>query len=238
MTGTPWLPAHVVDVRDLTPRSRSIVLEVPGWPGSLPGQHLDVRLTAEDGYRAERSYSIAGFGPGERVELAVDEVVDGEVSPYLVRDIRPGDFLEVKGPLGMYFVWRDADPSPVQLIAGGSGVVPLLSIARARAVAGTDQPFRLLCSVRSPEDAMYRDEIEGLEAAGVEVEWIYTRRAPARSARGAGRVRPGELATLTWPPERHPLVFVCGPTSFVEYVADVLVDAGHPALRIRTERFG
>ncbi|WZH38244.1 MAG: FAD-binding oxidoreductase [Microbacterium enclense] len=238
MTATPWLPAHVESVAPLTSHARSLVLDVPGWTGSLPGQHLDIRLTAEDGYQAERSYSIANFGPGERVELAVDEVEDGEVSPYLVEEVRPGDFLEVKGPLGQYFVWRESDPSPVQLIAGGSGIVPLLSIARARAAAGTAQPFRLLYSVRSAPDAMYADEILRLGAAGIRTDWIHTRLAPAGSVRTAGRVTQTDLEALTIPPEDRPLIFICGPTAFVEATADAVVAAGHPPLRVRTERFG
>jgi ferredoxin-NADP reductase len=238
VTATPWLPAHVESVTRLTAHARSLLLDVPGWTGSLPGQHLDIRLTAEDGYRAERSYSIASFGPGERVELAVDEVEDGEVSPYLVEEVRPGDFLEVKGPLGQYFVWREDDPSPVQLIAGGSGIVPLLSIARARAAAGTAQPFRLLYSVRSAPDAMYADEIEELRALGIPTEWIHTRLAPPGSPRAAGRVSMAELERLTIPPAERPLIYICGPTAFVEATADAVVAVGHPPLRVRTERFG
>ena len=238
VTGAAWLPAHVSAVTALTSHSRAIVLTVPGWEGNLPGQHLDIRLTADDGYQAERSYSIASFGPGDRVELAVDEVPDGEVSPYLVEEVREGDFLEVKGPLGQYFVWRETDPGPVQLIAGGSGIVPLLAIARARRASGTAQPFRLLYSVRSEDDAMYAAEIDALDADGISVDWVYTRRAPLHATRGAGRVTPEEIADLIWPVDTAPTVFVCGPTAFVEAVADALVEAGHPPNRIRTERFG
>ncbi len=230
MTGAAWLPAHVSAVTALTSHSRAIVLTVPGWGGNLPGQHLDIRLTADDGYQAERSYSIASFGPGDRVELAVDEVPDGEVSPYLVEEVREGDFLEVKGPLGQYFVWRETDPGPVQLIAGGSGIVPLLAIARARRASGTAQPFRMLYSVRSEDDAMYAAEIDALDAEEISVDWVYTRRAC--------RITPEEIAGLIWPVDAAPTVFVCGPTAFVEAVADALVEAGHPPNRIRTERFG
>jgi len=228
----------VAGVAALTAHARRISLDVPDWPGNLPGQHLDVRLTAEDGYQAERSYSIASIGEGPVVELAVDEVPDGEVSPYLVRDVQPGDFLEVKGPLGAYFVWREDDPAPVQLIAGGSGIVPLLAMARARAVADSAAPFRLLCSTRSPADAMYADEISRLPPAAFTVSWVYTRRPPPGWPREAGRVTDAELAALCWPPARRPIVFVCGPTSFVEAVADALVRIGHDPGRVRTERFG
>ena len=238
MSASAWLKAHVSAVVPLTAHAGSLLLDVPDWPGNLPGQHLDVRLTAEDGYQAERSYSIASFGPGTTVELAVDEVPDGEVSPYLVRDVAAGDFLEVKGPLGQYFVWREAEPAPVQLIAGGSGVVPLLAMARAHAASGSSAEFRLLYSTRSPADAMYADEISRREDAAFEVSWVYTRQAPDGWARPAARVSEAELAALCWPPARQPSVFVCGPTSFVEAVADALVRIGHAPERIRTERFG
>jgi ferredoxin-NADP reductase len=231
-----WVPATVASVSTSTATARVLRLSVPGWPGNAPGQHLDLRLTAEDGYQATRSYSIASFGAGETVELGVDEVEDGEVSPYLVRDVLPGDALEVKGPLGGYFVWHADDPAPVQLVAGGSGIVPLLAMARARAASGTATPFRLLYSVRSPEDAMYRDEIDGL--AGVEVTWVYTRRGPAGWDGPVGRVDAELLREHTLPPERRPAVFVCGPTGFVEATASALVRIGHDAARVRTERFG
>jgi ferredoxin-NADP reductase len=173
------MPARVAEIIPSTAHARVLRIDVPGWAGNLPGQHLDIRLTAEDGYQAERSYSIASFGPGERVELGVDEVPDGEVSPYLAREVRPGDALEVKGPLGGYFVWDAADPSPVQLIGGGSGVVPLIAMARARAAAAGAAPMRLLYSVRTPDDAMYREEVDGLAESGLDVTWTYTRTGPA-----------------------------------------------------------
>jgi ferredoxin-NADP reductase len=232
-----WLPATLAAVDPATPSARVLHLQVPGWAGNLPGQHLDLRLTAEDGYQAVRSYSIASFGPGEQVELAVDEVPDGEVSPYLVQDARPGDALEVKGPLGAYFVWHDDDPGPVQLIAGGSGIVPLIAMARARAASGSTAPFRLLYSVRRPEDALYRDEIAGL-GAGIEVTWAYTREAPAAWNGRVGRVSEALLTDAAWAPSLSPTVFVCGPTGFVETVATALVALGHDPARVRTERFG
>jgi ferredoxin-NADP reductase len=212
-------------------------LHVPGWPGNDAGQHVDVRLTAEDGYQAVRSYSLSSYGPGEQLELAVDEVPDGEVSPYLVREVRPGDELEVKGPLGAYFVWRPGGEAAVQLVAGGSGIVPLVAMARARADAG-GPPFRLLYSVRSPADALFRDEIARLEEAGVEVTWVYTRGGPPQWTGRIGRLDAELLAEATWSAADQPDVFVCGPTGFVEHVASTLVELGHPPLRVRTERFG
>jgi ferredoxin-NADP reductase len=173
------------------------------------------------------------------VELAVDEVPDGEVSPYLVRDVQPGDELEVKGPLGGYFVWRPGDARPVQLIAGGSGVVPLVAIARAATDAGATASFRMLYSVRRSEDAIYRDELtRGAEDGGVPVTWAYTRAAPEGWDGDVGRVDEARLRASVWPVEDDPLIYVCGPTGFVEHVADALVELGHAAGRIRTERFG
>jgi len=234
-----WRAARVVEATAATSHSRLLRVYVEGWPGSDAGQHVDVRLTAEDGYQAVRSYSMGSFGNGETIEHAVDEVDNGEVSPYLVRDVRSGDELEIKGPLGGYFVWRPTETSPVQLIAGGSGVVPLVSIARARAEAASDAPFRLLYSVRSAEDALYRDEVQRLASTGrVEVTWAYTRRSPEGWTGRVGRLDDAALEAAVWPVEVAPLFYVCGPTGFVEHVADTLVRLGHPAQRIRTERFG
>ena len=234
-----WRDAQVVEAIAATPRSRILRLSAPGWPGSLPGQHVDVRLTAEDGYQAVRSYSIGLAGEGDTIELGVDEVPDGEVSPYLVHDVAPGDALEVLGPLGGYFVWRQEDPSPVQLIAGGSGIVPLRAMARARVDAATSQPFRLLISVKTAEDAIYRDELEELGTdGGVAVTWAFTRSAPDGWSGQVGRVTAETLDAAVLPVADDPTVFVCGPTRFVEFVADLLVARGHPAGRIKTERFG
>lgn len=234
-----WRPARVADVSAATAHSRLLHVVVAGWPGSEAGQHVDVRLTAEDGYQAVRSYSLGSYGGGETIELAVDEVDDGEVSPYLVRDVRAGDELEIKGPLGGYFVWRPGASTPVQLIAGGSGIVPLMSIAQARADAASDAPFRLLYSVRSPLDALYRDEVGRLASEGsVAVTWVYTRQAPDGWTGGVRRLDDDAIAEAVWPVEREPLYYVCGPTAFVEHVADALVRIGHPAHCIRTERFG
>jgi ferredoxin-NADP reductase len=229
----------VLEVVGATPSARILRLQVPGWPGNDAGQHVDIRLTAEDGYQAVRSYSIGSYGPAETIELAVDEIPDGEVSPYLVRDVQPGDELEVKGPLGGYFVWRPGGVGPVQLIAGGSGVVPLVAIARAATDAGAAASVRLLYSVRTREDAIYRDELD-LAAAdgGVAVAWRYTRAAPPGWTGLVGRVDDDALRAATWAPEQRPTMYVCGPTGFVEHVADALVGLGHEPGRIKTERFG
>lgn len=233
-----WLPARVETVVRSTSHARILQVRVPDWPGNLPGQHLDIRLTAEDGYQAERSYSIASSGPGNLVELAVDRVDDGEVSPYLVDDVLPGDALEVKGPLGNYFVWDADAPAPVQLVAGGSGIVPLIAMARARALRPDAAPFRLLYSVRSAEDAMYRDELEQLALDGLDLTWAYTRSAPVGWAGTPGRLSAATLAAAVWPVDRAALAFVCGPTGFVEAAADLLVQDGYDPARVRTERFG
>ncbi|MGL4256345.1 FAD-binding oxidoreductase [Microbacterium sp.] len=234
-----WRPARVTAVTEATPTARLLRLDVPGWPGNDAGQHVDIRLTAEDGYQAVRSYSLGSYGPGESIELGVDEVPDGEVSPYLVRDVLPGDELEVKGPLGGYFVWRPGGEGPVQLIAGGSGVVPLVAMARAARDASAAASVRLLYSVRGPEDAIYRDELVALAAdGGVELTWAYTRRAPDGWDGSVGRLDDQRIADAVWAADREPAVFVCGPTGFVEHVADALVRLGHASGRIRTERFG
>ncbi|MBK4346366.1 ferredoxin reductase [Lacisediminihabitans sp. G11-30] len=216
---------------------RSLTIDVPGWTGNLAGQHTDLRLTAPDGYQAVRSYSIASAGPGERIQLAVDEVPDGEVSPYLVEDVMVGDQLELRGPLGGWFVWRPDDIGPVQLIGGGSGIVPLIAMTRARAAAKSATPFRLLYSVRTPEDAFFRAELEA-PAPGLDVTWLYTRRTPDDWPRPAARISPADLAANTIAADNNPMVFVCGPTGFVEAVADALVNLGHPPARVKTERFG
>jgi ferredoxin-NADP reductase len=234
-----WRAARVVDVAGATPTARVLRVTVPGWPGSDPGQHVDIRLTAEDGYQAVRSYSLGSYGAATTIELAVDEIPDGEVSPYLVRDVMPGDELEVKGPLGGYFVWRPGGAEPVQLIAGGSGIVPLMAMTRARRDAAPGTPFRLLYSVRAAENAIYRDELEKIsDHGGVEVTWAYTRAAPDGWTGRVGRLDKTTLAATVWPPDRMPAVYVCGPTGFVEHVADTLVEIGYDARTIKTERFG
>lgn len=236
-----WHVATVAATRPEAATARRIELEIPSWPGNDAGQHLDVRLTAPDGYQAQRSYSIASAGPGTRVELAVDEVPEGEVSPFLVHDLAVGDRIEVHGPLGGYFVWRPgSEPGrPVQLIAGGSGVVPLLAMARAHAAAGDPTPFGLLYSVRSPDDVFYRQELTRAAAASpLDLEFVYTRVAPPGSATPPGRLTRDALAAAVPAAAARPRVFVCGPTGFVEQVAVWLQELGHAAADIRTERFG
>jgi ferredoxin-NADP reductase len=226
----------VVGLVQETPSVRSIVLDVPGWPGHRPGQHLDVRLTAEDGYTAERSYSIANAPAGERVVLTVERLDDGEVSPYLVDELREGDELELRGPVGGYFVWDGRD-GPLLLVGGGSGVVPLAAIARQRAALGSSVPARLLVSSRALEDVIYRADLEALAASpGLEV--VHTLTREERPGFRSGRVDGALLEEVAWPASTRPLVFVCGPTGFVEAVAEALVGLGHDPRRVRTERFG
>lgn len=233
-----WMPATLRAAEPTGRTGRVLHLDVPQWPGNKPGQHLDMRLTADDGYQAERSYSIASSGVGTRVELGVAEVPDGEVSPYLVQDLRVGDQLEVRGPIGEYFVWDAASPRPTQLIAGGSGIVPLYAIAQAHEAAASLAPMRLLYSVREPADAFYPDRLDRLAQTSLRLDWAHTRVAPPGSARPPQHVSADDLARVVFAPTDEPLVFVCGPTGFVEAVADLLVAAGHAPHLIRTERFG
>ena len=236
MTGG-WKVGVVAETRAETSSGRLIMLDVPGWGGNLAGQHLDVRLTAPDGYQAVRSYSVASAGTGNRIELAVDRLPDGEVSPYLVDELRVGDEVEVRGPLGGWFVWRPEQTEPVQLIGGGSGVVPLMAMIRSHTASDSPAPFRLLYSVRTPEDAFFRDELAD-RPPGLNVTWLFTRRAPEGRLRPAGRITASDLRAETFPPSRSPTVFVCGPTGFVETVASALVELGHDPQRVKTERFG
>jgi len=235
-----WQVGTVAAIQTQTATARSIDIDVTEWSGNAAGQHLDLRLTAPDGYTATRSYSIASAGPGSRIQLAVDKLPDGEVSPYLVDDLMVGDQLEIRGPLGGWFVWRPEDVGPVQLIAGGSGIVPLMSMLRARHDSGAVSPFRLLYSVRAPDDVIFATELgsDSPVAAGVDIDWVYTRQTPPGWPTAAGRVTARTLEASTIPPSERPAVFVCGPTGFVEAVADILVKLGHDAARIKTERFG
>lgn len=233
-----WLTGTVIDGQLATPSGRILRVEVPDWPGNLAGQHLDLRLTAEDGYQAVRSYSIASVGSATVIELAVDELPDGEVSPYLVRDVQPGDQLEVRGPLGGYFVWRETQQEPVQLIAGGSGVVPLVAMARAHHATASAAPFRLLYSVRTPENAYFRDELAGFEGDSFRLDWLYTRETPEGWPTPPGRLMRDSLQAVAIPAEQQPTVYVCGPTGFVEAAAGLLLELGHDPARVRTERFG
>ena len=225
----------MVELLDETPRVRSIVLDPPDWVGHLAGQHVDVRLTAEDGYQAQRSYSIASAPEDEHLVLTVERLDDGEVSPYLVDELRPGDELELRGPIGGYFVWEASTGGPLLLVAGGSGVVPFRSMLRHRAAAGSDVPARLLYSSRSLGEVIYRDEWEGL---GADVRFTLTREQPEGWSGYARRIDAELLAEVAWPPAERPLVYVCGPTAFVEVAAGSLVALGHDPSRIKTERFG
>jgi ferredoxin-NADP reductase len=221
---------------DETPRVRTIFFDVPEWDGHRAGQHLDVRLTAEDGYQAEREYSIAS-APGEPVSITVERLEDGEVSPYLTEELRAGDGIELRGPIGGYFVWGPEDGGPLLLVAGGSGVVPLRSMLRHRQQTGSDVPVRLLYSSRTLDDVIYREELDGA-ADDVAVTFTLTRGQPPGWTGYSRRVDPELLADVAWPAADDAHAFVCGPTSFVEAVAGGLVELGYPPRRVKTERFG
>jgi len=231
-----WLVAEVVDSVRETPRVRTLVLDADGWAGHRAGQHVDVRLTAEDGYQAERSYSIAS-APGEPLEITIEELEDGEVSPYLVGEATDGDRFEIRGPIGGYFVWDGTGDAPVLLVAGGSGVVPLASMIRHRASIGSRTPTRLLYSSRTYEDVIYRAELEQ-PADGLEVFHTLTRSQPPGWTGYSRRVDQEMLGEVAWPAADGTRVFICGSTRFVDAAADGLVAMGYPALSIRTERFG
>jgi len=233
-----WQTATVGAVSDETPKVRTLRLEVPDWPGHRAGQHVDIRLTADDGYQAERAYSIAS-APGEPLAITVERLDDGEVSPYLTEEARTGDQLEVRGPIGGYFVWEPGSGSgaPLLLAAGGSGVVPLRAIVRERSRTGSPVPVRLLYSSRSWEDVIYSSEL-GMPPDGVEVTYTLTRTQPPMWQGYARRVDNQMLAEVAWPASEQPLAYVCGPTSFVESAAAGLVGLGYPAGRVKTERFG
>ncbi|WP_320066213.1 ferredoxin reductase [Micromonospora sp. RTGN7] len=235
-----WRVARLVERRPETPTAQTLVLDAPGWPGHLPGQHVDVRLTAADGYQAARSYSLAGPADGDRIALTVQRVPDGEVSPYLIDVWAVGDPVEVRGPVGGWFVWRPAETMPVLLVAGGSGAVPLMAMVRGRRAAGSRAPFRLIYSVRTPADVFYADELHrrARDDRGLDVAYVYTRAAPDGWRGEPHRIGAADVNTHGWPPDLDPLCYVCGPTGFVEAVADMLVGLGHPPGRIRTERFG
>lgn len=234
-----WRLADVVDVVTETPRVRSLVLGVPGWPGHLAGQHLDVRLTAADGYQAQRSYSISSAPEDARLTLSVERLDDGEVSPYLTDELKAGDKLELRGPIGLYFVWEASSTEPLLLVGGGSGVCPLVAMLRHRAARSSRVPARLLYSVRDLGDVIFRSELDRLSAGeGLEVILTLTREQPPGWTGYGRRVDADMLAEVAWPPERRPLVYVCGPTPFVEAVAGSLVALGHDPNRIKTERFG
>jgi ferredoxin-NADP reductase len=231
-----WQEAAVEAIVDETARVRTLVLDVPRWAGHRAGQHLDIRLTAEDGYRAERQYSIAS-APGEPVAITVERLDDGEVSPYLTQELRVGDRLELRGPVGGYFVWEPDQGGPLFLVAGGSGVAPFRAMLRHRDRSRRDVEVRLLYSSRSLADVIYRAELEH-PGQGVEVVHTLTREQPPCWRGYSRRIDEGMLADVAPPVDVDPRSFVCGPTPFVERVASALVRLGHPPRGIRTERFG
>jgi ferredoxin-NADP reductase len=236
-----WRLGRVTGHVDETERARTLILAVPGWPGHLAGQHVDVRLTAEDGYQAQRSYSIASAPEdGEQVALTVERIDDGEVSPYLCDELAAGDQLELRGPIGGYFVWDAAIGGPLLLVAGGSGICPLMAMIRHRSAQGSRVPTRLLYSSRSLDDVIYREELDRLagQGDGLEVHHTLTRSRPPGWTGYARRIDPEMLAEVAWPPSQGALCFVCGPTPLVEAVAQGLVEAGYPPDRVKTERFG
>ena len=236
-----WRTATVVGLHDETPTARTLALVVRNWPGHVAGQHVDVRLMAADGYSAVRSYSIASAPNSDgRIEITVERLPTGEVSLYLTKEVTVGDELELRGPIGGWFVWRSDQTESIQLVAGGSGVVPLMAMLRSRSSTGSGAPFRLLYSAREPRAVFYRDELRALSNQGdsVVITYAYTRVTPQDWPRPAGRIDASLIATGTWPSTLGPTSYVCGPTSFVEYATDLLIAAGHDRERIKTERFG
>ena len=231
-----WQTATVGAVMDETSAVRTLSLQVPDWAGHRAGQHLDIRLTADDGYRAERSYSIAS-APGEPVAITVERLDDGEVSPYLTQDVQPGDEIEIRGPIGGYFVWEATSTAPLLLLAGGSGVVPLRAMLRHRARVGSSVPVRLLYSARRLAEVIYRAELAA-EPDGVEVIYTLTRQQPPGWTGFARRADQAMITEVAWPVAQAPQAYVCGPTNFVEAVAADLVALGYPPQQVKTERFG
>jgi ferredoxin-NADP reductase len=226
----------VTDVVAETARTRSIVLDLPGWVGHRAGQHVDVRLTAEDGYTTQRSYSIASAPEDDGVALTVEKLDDGEVSSYLVDELRVGDELELRGPIGGYFVWEQSFGGPLLLVGGGSGIVPLRAILRHRQAAGSDAPLRMLYSTHSLAEVIYRGELQS--QTGLDVRFTLTRFWPEGWSGYHRRIDAAMLEEVSWPVSERPLVYICGPTGFVELAANALVELGHDPARIRTERFG
>jgi ferredoxin-NADP reductase len=235
-----WRIGEVVETHPETPRTKSLFLEVPDWEGHKAGQHVDVRLTAEDGYQAQRSYSIASAPEDGRLALVVERLEDGEVSPYLTDVLRVGDRLELRGPIGGWFTWEAKEGGPLLLVAGGSGIAPLMAMLRHRAAAHSDASCRLLYSSRSREDAIYAEELDQLasENGALEVFHTLTRSQPSGWTGYSRRIDRDMLEEVAWPPGDRPLAFVCGPTPLVETVATALVELGHDPARVKTERFG
>ena len=236
-----WRAAKVLAVHDETATARTLAFAVSDWPGHVAGQHVDVRLTAPDGYSAIRSYSIASAPSSDgRIEITVERLPNGEVSSYLTQEVMVGDELELRGPIGGWFVWRRDQTEPVQLVAGGSGIVPLMAMIRSHSSAGSTAPFRLLYSVREPGAIFYRKELEGLSTnhPSVIVNYAYTRAVPKDWPRPPGRVDRDLISSLAWPARLNATCYICGPTGFVEGVADLMSMAGNRREKIRTERFG
>src|SRR5262245_1359554 len=235
-----WQLGQVVAIVDETPRTRSLLLDVPNWPGHTAGQHVDVRLTAEDGYQAQRSYSLASPPEARNVALTVERLDDGEVSPYLTDVLQVGDQLELRGPIGGYFTWQVADGGPLLLIAGGSGIVPLMAMLRHRAAQHNTVPARLLYSSRNFDEIIYRQELAGLAGADptLMVTHTLTRQQPPDWTGYRRRIDSAMLEEVAWSASEQPRAFVCGPTALVETVASALVELGHDPLRVKTERFG
>ena len=234
-----WRVARVRAATDETSHARTLLLDVPGWPGHVAGQHVDVRLTADDGYQAQRSYSIASAPEDAGLALTVERIEDGEVSPYLTGDVQAGDEFEVRGPVGGHFTWRVQDGGPLLLVAGGSGLVPLMAMLRHLAAHEDDVDARVLVSARAWEDVLYRDELGTLaRRPGVHIRYTLTRSAPPGWDGFDRRIDADMLRAVGPPAEAGPRVYLCGPTAFVESAADLLLAIGHPAQAIHAERFG
>jgi ferredoxin-NADP reductase len=236
----PWRVAEVAGIIEETPRVRTLKLNVPGWPGHLPGQHVDVRLTGEDGFSAQRSYSIASAPEENMLSLSVERIEEGEVSPYLASEVLPGDRFELRGPIGGYFVWTVASGGPLFLVAGGSGIAPLMAMLRHRAAALSKIPTVLLYSVRRFEEIIYREELDRLVSKddGLKVIYTLTREQPAGWTGGKKRIDRAALQESGFAPSERPRIFICGPTSLVESAARALAELGHERALIKTERFG
>ncbi len=235
-----WQLGEIVALRQETARAKSLTLSVPQWPGHRAGQHVDVRLTAEDGYQAERSYSIASPPEDSEVTLTVERIAEGEVSPYLTEELRVGDLIELRGPIGGYFVWEARLGGPLLLVAGGSGIVPLMAMLRHRAAAGSHVPARLLYSSRTFEDIIYREELDQQAIADPDlmVSHTLTRGQPPGWTSYSRRIDLDLLREVIGPADSHSRAYICGPTPFVEVAATSLLSLGYPAERINTERFG